>query len=316
MGKYSIGIDVGGTKIAYGLFDESANLVAKLSTPSDSTCPPEPFFDRIAEQALKLASDSGVEKDDLLGVGVGVPSYVKYDEGRIVKTVNLTCLNDFPARDYLSGRLGLPVALANDAAGGGAGRTPSRRGARLSQHAVLPGIHRHFVGGHHRRQGCSGAATAGRARRAHAIITPGEGVLCGCGNKGCLMSYVSGSMIVKHVQEKLASGEQSVMPELAGDASRITAYTIQQGYDLGDPLARWAVAQMSKYMAVWLYNLYVSFNINCFVFGGGLLKFGDRLFPAVRAQFDEYNQSDLPVYFKNAELTEDFGIVGAMELLR
>ena len=47
-------------------------------------------------------------------MGVGVPSYVKFDEGRIVKTVNLTCLNDFPARDYLSGKLGLPVALVDE----------------------------------------------------------------------------------------------------------------------------------------------------------------------------------------------------------
>jgi len=150
----------------------------------------------------------------------------------------------------------------------------------------------------------------------HTIITPGEGVMCGCGNRGCMMSYVSGSMIAKHVQNRIAQGEKTVMTELAGGADRITALHIQQGYDLGDPLALWAVAQMAKYMAVWLYNLYVSFNINCFVFGGGLLKFGDRLFPAVRAQFDAYNQSDLPVHFKNAELTEDFGIVGAMELLR
>ena len=315
MGKYYMGIDVGGTKIAYGLFDENAKLIAKRSNSSDATCPPEPFFDAIAAEALRLAEENGVRREDLAGVGVGVPSYVKYDEGRIVKTVNLTCLNNFPARDYLSERLGLPVALANDAQA--AALAEYRHGAgcgfpNMLYCPVSTGISSAIIINGQLFRGSYGWA----GETGHAIITPGEGILCGCGNRGCLMSYVSGSMIVKHVQERIAQGEKSVMTELAGDASRITAYTIQQGYDMGDPLARWALHQMTKYMAVWLYNLYVTFNINCFVFGGGLLKFGDRLFPAVRAQFDAYNQSDLPVYFKNAELTEDFGIVGAMELLR
>ena len=72
---------------------------------------------------------------------------------------------------------------------------------------------------------------------------------------------------------------------------------------------------MARYMAVWTYNLYVLLNINCFVFGGGLLNFGDRLFPRVRELFDAYNDNDMPVYFKEAELGNDFGIIGAAELM-
>jgi len=62
-------------------------------------------------------------------------------------------------------------------------------------------------------------------------------------------------------------------------------------------------------------NLYVTLNINCFVFGGGLLKMNVRLLERVRKAFDEYNRNDMPVYFKTAELGEHFGIVGAAELL-
>lgn len=315
MGSYSIGIDVGGTKIAYGLFDGDRRLVAKLSTPSDATCPPEPFFDSIAERALSLARENGVKREDISGVGVGVPSYVKHDEGRILKTVNLTCLSDFPARDYLSRRLGLPVALGNDAQA--AALAEHRHGAgrgfdNMLYCPVSTGISSAVIIDGKLFRGSYGWA----GETGHAIITPGEGLMCGCGNRGCLMSYVSGSMIAKHARKRIAEGEKTALMEIAGGADKITAQHILTGYDMGDPLSRQLVAQMAKYMAVWLYNLYVTFNINCFVFGGGLLKFGDRLFPAVRAQFDAYNQSDLPVYFKNAELTEDFGIVGAMELLR
>jgi glucokinase len=80
-------------------------------------------------------------------------------------------------------------------------------------------------------------------------------------------------------------------------------------------MARRAIDQMAKYMSVWFYNLYVTFNINCFVLGGGLLGLGDKLFVPVRRQFDEYNRNDKPVYFKHAELGADTGILGAAELL-
>ena len=80
-------------------------------------------------------------------------------------------------------------------------------------------------------------------------------------------------------------------------------------------MAKWAVEQMAQYLAVWLYNLYQVLNINCFVFGGGLVHFGDRLFPRIRELFDQYNGNDLPVYFKFAELGDNFGIIGAAELL-
>ena len=188
MAKYSIGIDVGGTKIAYGLFDEGARLIAKTSDPSDSTCPPEPFFDRIAARALRLALENGVARADLTGVGVGVPSYVKYDEGRIVKTVNLTCLNDFPARDYLSGKLGLPVALANDAQAAALAehRHGAGRGfANMLYCPVSTGISSAVIIGGQLFRGSYGWA----GETGHAIITPGEGVLCGCGNKGCIRYF-------------------------------------------------------------------------------------------------------------------------------
>jgi glucokinase len=105
------------------------------------------------------------------------------------------------------------------------------------------------------------------------------------------------------------------MKSLAGDPKDISAVHIEEAYCKNDPMAIRAVEQMVKYMAVWTYNLYVTLNINCFVFGGGLLKMNVRLLERVREVFDAYNQSDMPVYFKTAELGEDYGIIGASELL-
>lgn len=129
------------------------------------------------------------------------------------------------------------------------------------------------------------------------------------------MSWCSGSMIVQHVLQRLENGERSIIPALAGSIANINALHINDAWEKNDPLAIWAVEQMAQYMGVWLYNLYTTLNVNCFILGGGLLNFGDKLFSRVREVFDNYNHCDLPVYFKTAELGDDFGIIGAAELL-
>ena len=149
----------------------------------------------------------------------------------------------------------------------------------------------------------------------HMLITPDEGVLCGCENKGCFMSHTSGSMIVRHIRQRIIAGDQTIMVELAGAPEKITAKHIEDAAKMGDALACWAIDHMAKYLAVWVYNMYSLLNINCFVFGGGLTKFGGMLFDPIRSYFDSYNHNDMPVYFKFAELGDDFGIIGAAQLL-
>jgi glucokinase len=158
----------------------------------------------------------------------------------------------------------------------------------------------------------------------HMIVTPGEGLECGCGNRGCIMSWCSGSMIVKHINNWIAAGEKTCMTDMAGGAENITCFHLEEAYRQGDPLAIRAIEQMAAFLGLWTYNLYVTLNINCFVFGGGLLKMGRNLIHGsntaslldrMKDIFDGYNKNDMPVYFKEAELGDDFGIIGAAELL-
>ena len=80
-------------------------------------------------------------------------------------------------------------------------------------------------------------------------------------------------------------------------------------------LAIETVERMAHYFAVCIFNIYQLLNINLFVFGGGLINFGDILFLRIRKEFDKYNHIPYPVEFKFAELGGDFGIIGAAELV-
>jgi glucokinase len=317
MEHYTMGIDVGGTKIAYGLFDENFVLVSKRRHPSDRGAGPEAFFDVIVSNAKEMLAGRRAGLEQLRGIGIGMPSYILYDEGRIIKTSNLTLLRDFPAKDYLQKKFDgkIPVLLDNDTHL--AALAEHRLGAgcgydNMIYCAVSTGIASGIIINGKLFRGTYGWA----GETGHMLITPDEGIECGCGNTGCFMSWCSGSMIVRHIQQWIAAGEETLLTEIAGSVENITAAHLDLAFERGDLLAKRAVEQMARFLAVWLFNLYLTLNINCFVLGGGLLAMGDKLFHRVEELFDKYNQDDHPVYFKKAALGDDFGITGAVELFR
>ena len=114
---YSIGIDVGGTKTALGLFASDGVLIERTQYPSNKTAEPEAFFDELAEHCKKLIQSQNLTVKDLDGIGIGMPSFVLFSEGRILKTSNLTNIRDFPARDYFSERFenAVRIVIDNDA---------------------------------------------------------------------------------------------------------------------------------------------------------------------------------------------------------
>ncbi len=316
MKQYAIGIDVGGTKIAYGLFDSDKNLIDKHRTFSEAALSSEKFFDKIVDDIYGMLNKNNLALEHISGIGIGMPSYVLFEEGHIVMTTNLTNIENFSAKKYLLEKLGQNVRVIIDNDGHTGALAEHRWGAgkgfkHMLYCPVSTGISSGIIINDELFRGSYGWS----GESGHMIVTPDEGIMCGCKNKGCLMSYCSGSMIVKHIANKIEQGEQTVMVDLAGEKENITTVHIAQAYAMKDAMAIWAIEQMAKYLGIWCYNLYSTLNINCFVFGGGLVKLGDLIFVRVRQVFDSYNHNDYPVYFKFAELGDDFGIIGAVELL-
>ena len=314
MAQYAIGIDVGGTKTAYGIFDGEKKIIGRMSHPSNPDYTPEEFFGVIASNARKLAAASNVSMNDLIGIGIGMPSFILYDEGYIIKTANLVKIKNFPARSFLSEKLdGLVIVLDNDARAAGMAECRYGAGRGFENMLFCPlstGISSSlFVHGKPYRGSYGWAGETG-----HMVATPGEGLECGCGNRGCYMSWCSGSMIVRHIRNWIAAGEKTNMTELAGGMEKIDSIVIGRAYDSGDPMAVKAINQMAYWLGTWFFNLYISFNVNCFVLGGGLVNMGDKLLLPIRKKFDEYKHDDNPVYFKPAGCWENTGIIGAAEL--
>jgi glucokinase len=308
--EYTVGIDVGGTKTAYGLFDAAGKIIGRSRHFSDARLSPEAFFDQIIGNIDVLCTEAGVEARELGGVGVGMPSFVRAPDGYIIRTANLPLIHDFPAPEYLRRGLGgVPVAVGNDMHAGalaehryGAGRGHENMLYCLMSTGISSGI---VINGKLFRGSYGFSGESG-----HMIVTPGEGPECGCGNRGCVSAYASASKIPIHIRKWIEDGEETTLTE------PFSTVQIAEGWKAGDVLAVRAIEQMTRYMAVWLFNLYITLNISCFVFGGGLLNMDLPLLDLVRGKFDEFDKAGMPVTFKTAELGEDFGIIGAAELLR
>ena len=307
---YVIGIDAGGTKVAYGLFDEQGKIIDRMQHPTDTDADGPAFSDTIIANIRVLLERNKLTFAQVTGVGVCMPSFFLYEEGRVLMTSAMTKIKDFPMREYLSERLPTRVALDND--GNAAALAEHRHGAgRGAQHMVYIAIGTGLGSGiiidgklFHGSYGWAGEC-------GHMLATPGSGVLCGCENPGCYMSYTSGKFFRDHVKLGLESGLPSTLTP-----DRADGHHLIEACKKGDLLACQILGQLGHYLAVCVYNIYQMLNINTFVFGGGLVDFGDTLLGPVREEFDRYNKIPLPVYFKTAELKKDFGIIGAAEFIR
>ncbi len=315
---YYIGVDVGGTKIAYGLFDAQKNLISKLKTPTDTSLSAEAFFDGVCDQINQMITEKGIRLNEVEGVGVGMPSFIVFEEGFIVKTASIPNINKFPLRDYLQKKLGGSIRVVVDNDGNTGALAEFRQGAGQGFDSMVfclisTGLGSSLIINKSLFRGTYGWA----GESGHMLINPfnADSRMCGCQNAGCFNSMCSGKTIAEHVRQWISDGEKTSIIDLAGSVDNISTAHIDQAYEKGDPIAVRAVEQMAKYMAVWIYNIYLMLNINCFVFSGGLLAMGEKLLGSVEKQFKQYNKSDYPVYFYQTKLGADTGMIGAMELL-
>lgn len=307
---YRIGIDVGGTKIAYGLFDEGNNLKDRIREKTDPAIDGPALADRILEQIENLLKRSSLEQRDLEGVGICMPSFILFDKGYICMTSAMVNVKDFAMRDYMKERLPVPIVLDNDSncAALAEYRFGAGRGSRhMIYMAASTGIGSGLILNGDLFRGSYGWA----GESGHMLITPDEGLECGCRNRGCFMTWASGKDIPRRVQRKAGSFDTKL--DLAGT---VDGPVLLEACKDGDPLALAVLDEMAHYLGVCVFNVYQMLNVNLFVFGGGLTHFGPLLFDRVRAEFDRYNHIPQPVEFRLAELKQDFGMIGAAELVR
>ncbi len=309
---YAIGIDIGGTKIAGALVSEDGQIVREHKVPTPAT-DPEAIANAVVELVTELST--GVEVE---AVGVAAAGFVDSERSTILYSPNLSWRNE-PFKAELASRLGIPVFIENDA--NAAGWAEYRFGAgRGVKHMIMLTIGTGvggaiIVDGHMVRGGFGIAAELG-----HINVVP-DGVLCGCGQRGCLESYGSGTALLKAAKQLVASGapEAKRLAELEAEVGSLSGVEVYRAIQERDPGALALLTELGTVLGRAVASLVAVLDPELVVIGGGVSAAGDLLLEPIRKAYLEH----LPargfrpeLRIEAATLVNDAGVVGAAELAR
>lgn len=316
MREYAIGIDVGGTNIKVGLFDKDMQMVKSLKTLTDKELEADRMMDLLASLVRQVMAEAGVSTDEVRGVGAAFPSFIDYENGYVVETSNILSLNDLPARDLLSERLGLPVYLENDA--NAAALAEHQLGAGKGQEHLVYVTISTGIGGALILNGKLYRGMHGMAGEVgHMFISDMTGYPCSCGVTGCVESIASGKHMARYATDRIKEGMDSRILDHAGTMSSIDMVAVGRALASGDSLAIEVVNHGAEYLGRMFHSLNMIFDINVFVIGGGVTLLGKKFMDRIVAAYRHYSLMDqkYPAQFLPAALGNDAGLIGAALLV-
>lgn len=285
--NYIVGVDLGGTNIVAGALPEDGSEVVSLrSEPTRANQGAEAVIDRIVRMIDTVIAETiahaGITRKDVIGVGVGAPGPLDRQRGVVVTTPNLGWTN-FPLRDVISERTGIPVRIDNDANCATLGEwwLGAARGAtNVVGITIGTGIGGGLILNGRLYHGSSDVA----GEIGHTTIDV-TGRRCKCGNYGCLEAYASGPSIAERAREALAGDNGSMLLRLVnGDAELITAATVYEASKRGDEVAVEVVRETARLLGAGVANLLNIFNPDVVVIAGGVTQAGDALFEPLRRE--------------------------------
>lgn len=312
---YYVGIDLGGTKIAAGIVDENGVLLHKDNVPTKRERSYQEIIKDMAQLALKVISDKGLEIKDIKSIGIGSPGTPDSKKGILVYSCNLN-FDNTPIRDELQKYINLPIYLENDA--NCAALAESVAGAAKDVDDCIAITLGTGIGGGIviNKKIYSGFNYAG-SEIGHMVIVS-DGVQCTCGRKGCWEAYASATALIRQTRDAAVANPDSKIYEIInGDLDKIDAKTSFDAAKMGDAVGQKVVDQYIKYIAEGLSNTINSFMPEVVVIGGGVCKEGEYLLKPLRERVyaDIYCRGSVPKpQIRVAEMGNDAGIVGAAML--
>lgn len=307
----TLGVDLGGTKVAAALVDASGNILSShrhLTHPDKGA---ERIIDDIAA-CVNQCLNKGEGEAQALGIGIAA----QVDFSGVVRSSPNLGWKNVPLRVMLKEKLKLPVVVINDVRAASWGEWRFGAGKGVDDLVVIfvgTGIGGGVVNGGQMFEGCSN--TAGEIGH---ITLIADGRDCHCPNRGCLEAYAGGWAIAERAQEAVQDDSEAgeILISLAGSIENITAEVVIQAYREGDLLAFQLVKETVQYLSVGLISIINAFNPCLLVLGGGVVDGLPELIKEVEAIIRKRALKPAVENLKvvKAALGNKAGIVGAAAL--
>lgn len=307
--KYCFGVDIGGTTVKMGLFKKSGKILDKWEIVTKTEEEGKAVLPDIAVSVAEKINEHHLEKEDVIGIGVGVPAPVT-EKGVVNGSANIGW-GYKDVKGELEELTGLPTEVGNDAnvaalgemwQGGGEGQS------NIIMVTLGTGVGGGVIIGGNVVVGTHGAG----GEIGHLCVNYEETETCGCGSRGCLEQYASATGIVRLAKRQLAEETRKTVL----DSETVTAKDVFDAVKAGDAVAQEIAVEFGRYLGYGLANLAVVTDPAVIVIGGGVSKAGEVLIPYIQKPFLERAFfANRDVELKLATLGNDAGICGSAKLI-
>src|SRR6266550_933827 len=317
-GEYIVGVDVGGTKILAGLFDNSYECIgtAKVSTKAQRGV--EAVIERIDRSVRDAVDEADLSMKQVAGVGIGAPGAVDFQNGTVIFAPNMEGWKDVPLKKELEKHLGVPVFVENDA-----------NIAVLGVHVAELKSKPHSIVGIFVGTGIGGGLIVDGELYSGFNHTAGEighmvldinGPKCGCGSRGCFEAVASRTAIFQRIKEGIKEGEKTLLTDMLGDSlDDLRSGDLRKAIRRGDKFVARVIEQAAEYIGIGVANLINILGPEVVVLGGGVMEaLADEMTATILKTAKDHA---MPGTMKNVEiivskLGDNAGITGAAVLAR
>lgn len=311
--ELTIGVDVGGTKIAAGVVDPTGKVIddVRVSTPATTA--------EAVEAGIVTAVTELAGRHAVAAVGVAVAGFVDERRASLRFAPNLP-MRERPLRETLGAATGLPIVVENDANAAAWGEYRFG-GGRGNKDMVLLTVGTGLGGGIVLDDRLLRGAFGSAGEVGHVRMVPG-GLPCGCGNRGCWEQYASGTALIRRARALArATPERAArLLELSGgDPEAIVGHLVTRAAAEGDPLARELLAEVGRWLGEGIVDLANILDPAAVVVGGGVCEAGDLLLAPAREAYEALLSAGAHrphLRIVAAELGNEAGLVGAADLAR
>jgi glucokinase len=308
----TIGVDIGGTKIAAGVVDGEGTILDTSQVPTPQT--PDGVIDAIADAVHAVSAGY-----DVHAVGIGAAGYVDNKRATVLFAPNINWRHE-ALKDKVEQRVSLPVVVENDANAAAWGEY--RFGAGQGHDDVVcitlgTGLGGGIIIGGKLHRGRFGVA----GEFGHIRVVP-DGLLCGCGSQGCWEQYASGRALVRYARQRAAATPENAKILLGlgdGSPAAIEGKHVSEAARAGDLVAVDSFRELARWAGAGLADLASLFDPSAFIVGGGVSDEGDLVLEPIRKSFRRWlvgNQWRPHAQVLAAQLGGKAGLVGAADLAR
>jgi len=314
---YFVGVDLGGTKILAGVFDDKLNCLGRTKMSTKSERGAEEVIERIGRCARDVVDECDLDFKQVRALGVGAPGAVDPETGRVIFAPNLQW-QDVPLKKLIEKQLGVTVAVENDCNSATLGvfeKELQSKPRYMVGIFIGTGIGGGFMIDGKLYPGASGTA----AEIGHMVIQVG-GPKCNCGNRGCFEALASRTAIFRTINSAIKDGQKTLLTELLGpDLTDLRSGDLRKAIRKGDKLVEKIVEDAAEYTGIAVANLVNILNPQTVVLGGGVIDaLGDEMMAIIVETAEDYilSGTNKGVEIVASKAGDDAGIIGGAVLAR